>query len=175
MIEIAGSFDESPYTLPVYGVGFEVSGDVFSVSDGTYSSLTQTLGSAQAGDTVVIGPGAFCSGQAIAMDKAITLIGSGVDFTTITGQLTLTESVDMAYIKIIGGAWCYITADSSPAGVDDIDGDGDMDGNDLYRLANRFHTTGCSGCPEDLNGDTDVDEEDLIIFIQTYGTVSAGL
>ena len=43
----------------------------------------------------------------------------------------------------------------------DLDGDGDIDGLDLSRVARLMGTANCGGCPEDLDGDGDVDEDDL--------------
>ncbi len=49
----------------------------------------------------------------------------------------------------------------SAASIADIDGDGDIDGIDLARVARLMGTANCDGCPEDIDGDGDVDEDDL--------------
>ena len=53
----------------------------------------------------------------------------------------------------------------------DITGDGDVDGEDLFRLVSQFDVVGCGGCPEDLNEDDNVNEEDVVIFAQKYGAI----
>ena len=66
------------------------------------------------------------------------------------------------------------TSEAAIAGVGipgDITRDGDVDGEDLFRLVSKFGTLGCGGCPEDLNGDDNVNDGDLIIFGQVYGSM----
>jgi hypothetical protein len=55
--------------------------------------------------------------------------------------------------------------------IGDIDGDGDVDGADLFSLADNFNTIGCGGCPEDLSGDDNVNNEDVNFFSQVFGAI----
>ena len=59
--------------------------------------------------------------------------------------------------------------ESDPATPGDIDGDGDVDINDLMSLIAAYGST-CSGCPEDVDGDGDVDINDLMILLGNYGS-----
>ena len=51
----------------------------------------------------------------------------------------------------------------------DVDGDGDVDVDDLMLLIARYGSS-CSGCPEDIDGDGDVDVDDLMILLSNYGS-----
>jgi hypothetical protein len=51
----------------------------------------------------------------------------------------------------------------------DIDGDGDVDVDDLMALIAAYGSS-CSGCPEDIDGDGDVDVDDLMILLGNYGS-----
>ena len=51
----------------------------------------------------------------------------------------------------------------------DIDGDGDVDVDDLMSLIANYGSS-CSGCPEDVDGDGDVDVDDLMILLGNYGS-----
>jgi len=51
----------------------------------------------------------------------------------------------------------------------DVDGDGDVDVDDLMLLIASYGST-CSGCPEDIDGDGDVDVDDLMLLLSNYGS-----
>ena len=58
------------------------------------------------------------------------------------------------------------------AGPDsDFNGDGDVDGEDLFNIMSSFGTYGCDGCSQDLNGDNNVNELDLDLFAQSFAVL----
>jgi hypothetical protein len=99
------------------------------------------------------------------------------DYTVAAGSYLYCPSSDFAREPNPNGNWINLgafggTEEAATGGSQipgDITGDGDVDGEDLFRLADLFGTPGCGGCPEDLDGDGDVTVSDLVILAESLG------
>ncbi len=82
----------------------------------------------------------------------------------VSGTLTISSTAPEDPARVV-----MLSGEVVAGGTDgDIDGDGDVDFDDLVLLLSAYGCT--SGCgPEDIDGDGDVDFNDLVILLTNYG------
>ena len=141
----AGSaYENVMWAYGYYGgyINFEINGD-----HAAYATMSDLDGQTHGGCLITLVP--------VTSDCGWIMVDGTVETISIGGQELFVD--------------CLKGDEVEPATPGDVDGDGDVDVDDLMALIAAYGST-CSGCPEDLDGDGDVDVDDLMILLGNYGS-----
>ena len=154
--------------------------------DGGGAIYTSKYGAAVAG-SVFSENSVDAGGQLEGLSISSSVYASLISETDFCSPLATTDLVGHALGPVVdGGGLCFTTdcsdvdQDGIPDGCDDhlctsdLDGDGQVDGNDVAAILSAWGTCEDGTCQADLDGDGDVDGRDLAFIIGEWGSCDQG-
>ncbi len=170
-----GALNKNGYSMTQKGDGTLVVNNIVATGGGALIAAEGMLaGTGMIGGNLTIGNTFIYAindegGLPLVVEGQLTLAPWTLELTG--DNLTGTITTDMEFPVFEFGT---LTTGNLPAGIEDINGDGQVGGADLNLVLSQLGASGVGDNPADLNDDGNIDQGDLDLLLAAFGEGAAG-